>query len=189
MLVPKTDVYALELALSALLVSVVVAISGGASAQARETLQVEAMGSVGAARRHPGSSGIRGSFAMVGANLAVTFDRETGNGLGLGGEASLVTLSQEMLWVGGYADATYATAAEELRVSVGPELGFSFAGIDLGYALKLGGERSPQHGISVRPLLSIGVATVYFRSIWLFGAHADWSAELGLLLKFPIELH
>jgi hypothetical protein len=134
-------------------------------------------------------AGLSGTFALVGANVAATFGRASGDGAGLGAEASIVSLSEEMLWAGGYLDATFATEPEELRLSIGPELGFSFIGIDTGYVLKLGGERSPQHGLSLRPLLTVGVAAVYFRSIWLFGEAADWSAEIGLLLKFPIELH
>ena len=132
--------------------------------------------------------GFQGFFAMLGPNLSLSVDRETGSGFGVGTEASVVKLTPDLFWVGGYADALYAVESEEVRISVGPELGFSFAGPDAGYLVSASGPRGTQHGLVVRPMLTVGIGTLYFRSAWLFGAHADWSGEVGLLLKLPIEL-
>jgi hypothetical protein len=132
---------------------------------------------------------VTGAFLMLGPSLAWSFDRATGSGGGLGAEASLAQVNEELFWFGAYVDAQYAFAAGEARVSVGPEIGFSFLGIDGGYLLAAGGEHGTQHGLVVRPLLTIGFASAYFRSGWLLGERADWFCETGLLLKLPIELN
>jgi hypothetical protein len=139
-------------------------------------------------RRDGGTMQPRGLFLMPGVNLALAFDRADDAEVALGGEVSLVMLREDLLWAGSYLDAAYSTESDETRLSLGPELGFGFFGLDAGYLLKLGGAHGAQHGISLRPLLTIGVATMYFRSAWLFGSNSDWSGEIGVLLKLPIEL-
>jgi hypothetical protein len=129
-----------------------------------------------------------GMFLMVGPDLSLVFDRAEGAEFALGGEVSLVSLNENLFWAGSYLDAVYSTQSEETRLSVGPELGVSFIGLDAGYLLKLGGAHGTQHGINLRPMLTMGVVTTYFRSAWLFGSNSDWSGELGVLLKFPLEL-
>ena len=126
---------------------------------------------------------------MLGPSLSLSIDRETGSGFGVGAEGSVVKLAPDLFWFGGYVDGLYAVESEEVRMSLGPELGFSFAGLDAGYLLSVAGPRGAQHGLVVRPMLTLGIGTLYFRSAWLFGAHADWSGEVGLLLKLPIELN
>jgi hypothetical protein len=137
--------------------------------------------------RREGTMAPRGWFGMVGANFAFNFSREPGSGFAFGAEGSVARITPELFWAGAYLDALFAVEAEELRLSIGPELGYGFAGFDVGYVLALGG-RPAQHGVAVRPLLTFGIAAIYFRSIWLFGTDADWSGEVGLLLKAPIEL-
>jgi hypothetical protein len=134
------------------------------------------------------SRGIAGSFGMVGINLSGTLGREAGSGLVLGAEGSLVVLNPALFWWGGYVDVLYAFAADEVRLSLGPEVGIGWLGLDAGYVLSSSQHGSPQHGLAVRPLLTIGIASAFFRSAWSFGAQADWSCEIGVLLKFPIEL-
>jgi len=129
-----------------------------------------------------------GAFVLAGAHLALALDRADGPELSVGGEVSFAHLSEDLFWTGGYLDGVYSTRSDEWRMSVGPEIGFGFLGLDAGYVLKLGGEHSTQHGIVVRPMLTAGVVTAFFRSAWLTGAHADWSGEIGILAKFPIEL-
>jgi len=144
------------------------------------------------ARTRPGSErggrmSYDGSYAMLGPTLALVVDRAQGNGASLGGEASLVGV-RDALWAGGYADAAYAFTAEETRLSLGPEAGIRFLGIDAGYVLKLGGEHGTQHGFAIRPMLTLGIVTAYFRATWLTGEHADWLGELGIMLKAPLLL-
>jgi hypothetical protein len=127
-----------------------------------------------------------GSYVMLGPSLTLTLDRDEGDGGALGGEASFVGV-RDALWAGAYLDAVHAFAADETRLSIGPEVGVRLLGVDAGYVLNLGA-RSAQHGLAVRPMLTLGVVTVYFRSTWLAGERADWLGELGVLLKAPILL-
>jgi hypothetical protein len=139
-----------------------------------------------APERH-GRMGYNGSYLLVGPALAFTAGRSAGDGAALGGEASVVGV-RDAVWAGAYLDATYAFAAEETRLSVGPEIGIRFLGIDGGYVLVVGGERGAQHGVAIRPMLTVGVVSVCFRSTWLIGEHADWLGELNVLVKVPIVL-
>lgn len=128
-----------------------------------------------------------GSYIMLGPSLSVLLDRGEDASFALGGELSVVSVS-DAFWLGAYLDAAHAFSLDETRVSFGPELGVRFLGLDGGYVASFGGEPSPQHGLTIRPMLTFGVVTAYFRSSWLLGDRADWSGELGLLLKAPIIL-
>jgi len=167
----------------------------GAAAQAIDVDGARELHSFGAerppdgeARGAGGTMQPKGAFVLAGAHLSLAFGRAEGPEVGLGGEVSFAHLREDLFWTGGYLDGTYSTRSDEWRMSVGPEIGFGFLGLDAGYLLKLGGEHSTQHGFVVRPMLTAGVVTAFFRSAWLLGAHADWSAEIGLLLKWPFEL-
>lgn len=131
--------------------------------------------------------GYDGSYLMLGPSLAAQLDRCDGASFVLGGELSFVNVS-DAFWMGAYLDTVHAFAVDETRLSLGPELGIRFLGLDGGYVASFGGEASPQHGVTVRPMLTFGIVTAYFRSTWLLGEHADWLAELGVLLKAPIVL-
>jgi hypothetical protein len=136
--------------------------------------------------RH-GVMGYDGSYLMLGPSFAAQLDRGEHASFVLGGELSFVNVS-DALWIGAYLDAGHAFSVDETRVSFGPELGIRFLGLDGGYVATFGADASPQHGIAVRPMLTFGIVTAYFRSSWLLGEHADWVGELGLLLKGPILL-
>ena len=125
---------------------------------------------------------------MLGGSLSYTLDRSPGSGVNVGLETSFVFLAPSLFWHGAYVDGTYATDSRELRLSIGPEIGLGPVGMDAGYLLKLAGAGSAQHGLSLRWLLTTGVAAFYFRSGWLFGSRSDWFGEFGLLLKFPIPI-
>jgi hypothetical protein len=129
-----------------------------------------------------------GAFVLAGAHLSLALDRADGPELSVGGEVSVAHLTADLFWAGSYLDGVYSTRSDEWRMSIGPEIGFGFLGLDAGYVLKLGGEHSTQHGIVVRPMLTAGVVTAFFRSAWLFGEHGDWSGEVGILVKLSIEL-
>lgn len=135
---------------------------------------------------HGGRMSYDGSYVMLGPSLALTLDRGEGNGAALGGEVSFVGV-RDALWAGAYLDVLRAFAADETRLSIGPEIGVRFLGVDAGYVLNLG-RRSTQHGFALRPMLTLGIVTVYFRSTFLAGERADWLGELGVLLKAPILL-
>jgi hypothetical protein len=140
-----------------------------------------------ASSQEQGTMSYDGSYIMLGPSLAVLLDRGEDASFVLGGELSVVSVS-DAFWLGAYLDAAHAFAIDETRLSIGPELGVRFLGLDGGYVLSFGGHRSPQHGVAIRPMLTFGIVTAYFRSSWLLGGHADWYGELGLLLKAPIVI-
>lgn len=122
-----------------------------------------------------------GTYGLGGVSVGTTF---APGGFVLGGELSLVRQTQEFYWVGGYVDATYDFARKQTRISVGPELGWSALGLDVGYLVVLDGETT-RSGVTARPLVSIGYVTAYGRVSHLFDDRT-W-LEAGLLLKYPIE--
>lgn len=129
---------------------------------------------------------LQGMYLMPGASVAARFAGEDGAGLLLGGELSLVSHYVNFFWFGGYVDGLYDFAAERARLSVGPELGWSAFGLDAGYVLESAPGRWT-HGVSVRPMLTIGLASLYVRGVQQFGT-SDRFMELGVLLKYPVEL-
>jgi len=74
------------------------------------------------------------------------------------------------------------------RVTFGPELGVGFLGFDAGLAIQTGGAQT-YVGWVARPMLTLGFVSIFAR----FGGLPNepdsrtW-AELGLLLKYPIQL-
>jgi hypothetical protein len=102
-------------------------------------------------------------------------------------EASIVHTGRDYDWVGVYADIGRDFAADRTRLTVGPEIGSGFFGIDAGYAMELGGPRT-RHGYVIRPLLSLGVIMLGGRVGHFFGDDEETFGEVGLLFKFPIEL-
>jgi hypothetical protein len=102
-------------------------------------------------------------------------------------EASIVYTDREYDWVGGYVDFGRDFASDRTRLSVGPEIGSGFFGIDGGYAAEFGGP-SVRHGCVIRPLLSLGVIMLGGRLGHFFGDAEETFGEVGLLFKFPIEL-
>jgi hypothetical protein len=102
-------------------------------------------------------------------------------------EASIVYTDRDYDWVGGYVDFGRDFASDRTRLSVGPEIGSGFFGIDAGYAAELGGP-SVRHGYVIRPLLSLGVIILGGRLGHFFGDAEETFGEVGLLFKFPIEL-
>ncbi|QDG54661.1 hypothetical protein FIV42_29140 [Persicimonas caeni] len=109
-------------------------------------------------------------------------------GLILGAEVSVAYANlDEFVWAGFYSDLTYDFGGDSLRLSLGPEFGFSFFGFDAGLMVDdiFGG--SPELGLSVRPVLSIfGVFSIYSR--FTSGNEFATSFELGVTGKFPVPL-
>lgn len=105
------------------------------------------------------------------------------NGFLIGPEVSLVYLDQKGWWAGAYTDALYDGGSERARISAGGEVGYAILGIDLGYVTTLRGER--EQGFRARAMLSLAAVHLYGGA----GRLSDSTyGELGVLLKFPIEL-
>lgn len=129
---------------------------------------------------------LQGVYLMPGASVGARFAGEDGAGLLLGGEVSLVSQNVNFFWFGAYVDGVYDFAAEGTRISLGPELGWSAFGLDAGYVFESGPGRQT-HGVAVRPMLTIGLASLYVRGVQQFG-DSDRFVELGLLFKYPVDL-
>lgn len=110
------------------------------------------------------------------------------NGLILGAELSVAYANlDEAVWAGFYSDVTYDFGGDSLRVSLGPEVGFSFVGVDAGLMIDDVTSGSPDFSFSVRPLLTaFGFVTIYAR----FTPDDEFatSFELGVMGKFPVPL-
>ena len=130
-----------------------------------------------------------GFFALVGGNLSATLrPGQPGGGANLGLEASSGYSWDTGYWFGGYADLVRTLGADTTRISVGPEFGYLFFGLDGGYLVEWG-EQIPRHdGINIRLSLGIGVCSFYIRSIWLFEVEPRLFVESGFVLKVPLHL-
>lgn len=120
----------------------------------------------------------------VGLNLGYAVNPSpVPNGFLIGPEVSLVYLDQDVWWAGAYADALYDGGSERARISVGGEVGYAILGLDLGYVTTLRGER--EQGFRARAMFSLAAVHLYGGA----GRLSDATyGELGVLLKFPIEL-
>jgi hypothetical protein len=99
-----------------------------------------------------------------------------------GVELSVVHFSDRTgIWYGGYADALYS--ADHSRLSVGPELGWGYVGIDSGLLVRDDGSM----GFAVRPLLTVAVVSGYYRHGRYFDSDSGFH-EAGVLLKWPLRL-
>lgn len=106
-------------------------------------------------------------------------------GFYIGGELSVVRQFQEFAWLGGYIDGVYDFGKDQTRLSIGPEFGWSALGVDGGYLLAVD-TAGVHHGVTARPLLTMGFVSAYGRISHLFGVNSTW-LEAGVLLKYPVE--
>ncbi len=126
-------------------------------------------------------------FLPVGVSGAYAIHKQASDGFAGGLELSLVHDS-EFSWQGAYVDLVRDFAADRTRVSLGPEIGVGFLGIDGGYLLDTG-HGYTRHGFCVRPMFTLGVAMLYARLGELYGVERESVGEIGILLKFPVLLH
>ena len=126
----------------------------------------------------------KGTYLMMGPNLALGLSSTS---LLLGGEVSVVHQTTEFGWFGAYVDGVRDFGREQTRFSLGPEVGWSAFGVDAGYLLMTTPD-GVSHGVTVRPLVSLGYATLFGRFSKDLTRGAPVWTELGLLFKYPIEL-
>lgn len=105
----------------------------------------------------------------------------------LGGELSFVHFwNESLVSLGGYADALYDFGRDDVRLTIGPEIGKGLFGIDAGYAIELERAGAVRHGAVVRPYASVSYLTLGARLGYFQGS--GWLGELGLLMKLPIPV-
>lgn len=132
-----------------------------------------------------------GWFLPVGLTLGAGLHPEEEHGVVLGGEVSAAYLSVRdlMWWAGAYADVLYDFGTEATRFSVGPEVGLSVFGLDVGYLGVVDDQDGYASGLQVRGVVTIGFMAVYGRWGHVFGDVGEHDfGEVGLLIKAPIPL-
>jgi len=126
-----------------------------------------------------------GYYLLPGLTTSTVMHR-TGKVSGfLGGEVSLAYVDgRNATWYGGYFDAGYDFGSKGTRVSLGPEYGYYYCGVDGGLLLE---ERATGwgKGFVARGYATIGVAAIYARYGQVVTDDRDRFFELGLLLKLP----
>jgi hypothetical protein len=103
----------------------------------------------------------------------------------LGGEVSAFYW-HDGPYVGLFVEGLYDWSRSAARITVGPELGWGFVGLDGGYLadFSAGG---PHHGGSVRLYFSLGVVGLFVR----YGAVRDAPdfVDFGIFLKAPMTVY
>jgi hypothetical protein len=127
----------------------------------------------------------KGTYLMIGPNVGLGLSFK---GFVFGGEVSVVRQTNEFSWYGAYVDAVHDFGQGQTRLSIGPEIGWSAFGLDAGYQLVTFSGGGLAHLLSLRPLISLGYATLFGRFTKRLDASRPIGSELGLLLKYPIEL-
>ena len=128
-------------------------------------------------------------FLPVGVNAAAAFGNSSRSAGFVGGlEASFVHINRDLDWMGVYGDASYDTGIQRTRLTLGPEIGTAFLGVDGGFAMLLGGDK-PYAGFVLRPMLTFSLVTIYGRFVDFPGepTNTAWG-ELGVLIKIPIPI-
>src|SRR5262245_3889649 len=122
----------------------------------------------------------------VGLSTGYSLHDSGPNGALLGPELSLVHITNSSFWYGGYADFVWDLGSDRQRLSVGPEVGFGFFGIDGGYVLEQG--EKLRHGVALRPLLTIALISIGFRGVKVFGDGGETLGEISVLVKLPFPV-
>ncbi|MBU0553213.1 hypothetical protein KJ940_17215 [Myxococcota bacterium] len=126
------------------------------------------------------------NWVLLGGPLCLSYEGQ--GGVCSGFEASVVHFNpDDGLWLGGYFDALYHGASETLRLSLGPEIGLLFFGLDGGVSLESGPSGS-EVGYVLRALVAFVAITPYLRYGQRFTGDQGYFFEGGLLLKLPLQL-
>ena len=122
----------------------------------------------------------------VGLSTGYALHDKLPNGALLGPELSIVHITNQAVWYGGYADYLWDRGSDRQRLSVGPEVGYTYFGLDGGYVLEQGDKL--RHGVALRPLLTIGFLAVGFRGVKVFGDGGETLGEISVLVKLPFPV-
>lgn len=133
------------------------------------------------------SPSFEGKYVLAGPTLGASLARDgqpAAASFLLGGEVSAVRATPSLWWYGLYADGVYDWGGDEGRFSIGPEFGWLIFGLDAGYLWSTTA-RGGGHGLSLRPVVTMGLLGAYYRFGWIF-ADSDRFGEAGVLLKLPL---
>jgi hypothetical protein len=127
-------------------------------------------------------------YLPAGISIGSGLHPELGPSLLMGAELSVARLSSSWLWYGLYAEGLYDLGTKSWRPGGGLELGYRYIGLDAGYLVSLAAGERMRHGLSVRPMVTTGLITVYGRLGLLVTDGTDTYGEIGALIKYPFDL-
>lgn len=125
-----------------------------------------------------------GSWLLAGVNAGAT-GRDGEYGFLGGVELSAARTDNDLKWYGAFLDVVVDLERESARLSFGPELGYRIFGVDGGFVLESGPDRT-RYGMAIRPLLTFVFIDPYARLGWL-SEGAGVFTEFGVLLKYPLS--
>lgn len=121
-------------------------------------------------------------YVMGGATGGAVFRNKGPSGFA-GLEASVVR-SHQGYWIGMYTDGVYDFGLRGPILSIGPELGYGFVGLDGGLGLRWNAD-GPVPGVTGRFSLTAGIFGLYGRYLYWpdLESHA---VQVGASFKFPL---
>lgn len=126
-----------------------------------------------------------GWYVMGGATGGGSFSPGVGGGF-VGAEASVARLRRGW-WYGVYSDAIYDFGQRNMTLTLGPEFGYSFFGVDGGLGLRPAPESGLQMGPQFRGLLTVGLVALYARyGFWPEATEHRHVRQFGIMLKIPL---
>lgn len=143
-----------------------------------------------------------GHVLLAGLSTSRVWHEKAPDGFTLGAEASAVWLDAKgpkesrkyfpeldgMVWYGAYADVLRDFGADTTRLSFGPEAGYTVVGADGGLLVEFGD--TTRTGFVIRPVLTAGVVTLFYRYGHYFDDKPDNRFhEAGLLLKWGLPFY
>ncbi|MBN1960008.1 MAG: hypothetical protein JW841_03615 [Deltaproteobacteria bacterium] len=130
-----------------------------------------------------------GWYMPAGFTMGVATKRDKPTGFIGGAEISIVNLNGDAKWFGAYTDMLYDLKANMSRFSIGPEIGYTFFGMDGGYVLAKNEDNNFYHGVAIRPMISMGWVTLFARYDYFFDSSMKAPIEIGLLFKYLFKIH
>jgi hypothetical protein len=91
-------------------------------------------------------------------------------------------------WWGGYVDLLRDFGRDTTRLTLGPEAGYTVVGADGGLLLEFGDKT--RTGFVIRPVLTAGIVTLFYRYGHYFDSDPDNRFhELGVLVKWGLPFY
>jgi hypothetical protein len=128
-------------------------------------------------------------FLMAGVTTGGTVAAHDRGGF-VGGEASVVRLSNAGRFFGFYGDGYYDFGIDRTYTTTGLELGYKFFGADGGVAARVGSGRI-EAGATGRLFLTIGIVSIYGRYAIFpdpIVAGNEQVVQIGALVKVPFKI-
>lgn len=123
-------------------------------------------------------------YLMAGLTGGASFRTPSSSPGGFVGLEASVVRNHRDWWVGGYLDGAWDFGFAAPVLSVGPEVGYQFLGLDAGFATRFPGG-PPRPGVFARLSASFAVFTLYGRyGFWPTGGLHTIHA--GASFKFPL---